>query len=175
MANINGTNGNDTRFGTPGNDVFHLKGGNDKGFGGGGSDRMYGENGNDTLNGESGNDFLFGGAGKDVLKGSFGNDELTGGGGGDKFGFQLNNSTLAQYDTIWDFARGQGDKIQLGNLKTQLFDYLDDNNDGELSAPDVNVFDDGDGLELDFSGYFGKSIYLNVEHVSNLQLSDFIV
>ena len=93
----------------------------------------------------------------------------------EKFGFELGNSTLAQYDRIWDFSRGQGDKIQLGNLKSQLFDYLDDNNDGELSAPDVNVFDDGDGLELDFSGYFGKSIYLNVEHVSNLQLSDFIV
>lgn len=175
MANINGTNGNDTKYGTAGNDVFHLKGGNDKGFGGGGSDRMYGENGNDTLNGESGDDFLFGGAGEDVLKGSFGNDELTGGGGGDKFGFELSNSTLAQYDTIWDFNRGQGDKIQLGNLKNQLFDHLDDNNDGVLDIDDDNVYDDGDGLELNFSDYFGKSIYLNVEHVSELQLSDFIV
>jgi Ca2+-binding RTX toxin-like protein len=174
MANINGTGGNDTRYGTAGNDVFHLKGGNDKGFGGGGSDTMYGEDGNDTLNGESGNDFLFGGKGKDNLKGSFGNDQYTGGAGADRFGFELNNTTLAQYDTIWDFKRGQGDKIEIGNLKAQLFDHLDDNNDGALNAADNNVFDDGDGLELDFSGYFGKAIYLNVEHVTELQASDFI-
>jgi Ca2+-binding RTX toxin-like protein len=174
MALINGTNGNDTRFGTAGADTFVLKAGNDQGFGGGGSDTMFGEDGNDTLNGESGNDFLFGGKGKDILRGSFGNDELTGGAGGDKFGFQVSFSTLAQEDTITDFNRNQGDKIQLGNLKNQLFDYLDDSNDGVLSAPDNNIFDNGVSLELDFTGFFGKSIILNVDGVTELQLSDFI-
>ena len=175
MALINGTNGNDVQFGTGAADTFVLKKGNDQGFGGGGNDTMFGEDGNDTLNGESGNDFLFGGKGKDILRGSFGNDEMTGGAGGDKFGFQVNFNTLAQEDTITDFTRSQGDKIQLGNLKNQLFDFLDDSNDGVLSAPDANVFDNGASLELNFTGFFGVNILLNVDGVSELQLSDFTV
>ena len=175
MATINGTNGNDTRFGTAGNDVFNLLRGNDRGFGGGGNDQMNGGDGNDQLNSEAGNDVLNGGNGRDILRGSFGDDVLIGGAGADKFGFQLSENTLAQEDTIKDFKRGQGDKIQLGQFKNELFDYLDDSNDGVLNDDDDNVLADGGNLELNFTGLFEKSVILNVENVGELNLSDFIV
>ena len=82
-------------------------------------------------------------------------------------------NTAAQTDTIKDF--GQNDKIQLGGFKNALYDHLDDNDDGVLDVYDDNVFDYGVGLELDFSGYFGRSIYLNVEQVNELTFSDFII
>ena len=179
---LNGTNANDVILGRGGDDKVFAKAGddtvygqagNDKLAGGSGDDAMYGNAGDDVLNGEAGDDSLYGGGGRDILRGSFGDDTLYGGGGNDTFGFELNFSTAAQTDTIEDF--GGNDKIQLGGFKNALYDHLDDNDDGVLDIDDDNVFDDGNGLELDFSGYFGRSIYLNVEQVNELTFSDFIV
>jgi Ca2+-binding RTX toxin-like protein len=203
MATFNGTDGDDLRIGTNGADKFVLKKGDDTGFGRGGNDLMFGdadddllgEGGNDTLNGgsgndpldggagpdklngEAGNDTLIGGTGNDVLRGSFGSDTLTGGGGKDTFGFQLNFTTLAQDDRITDFNRGQGDKIQLGSLKNDLFDFADDNDDGTISDLDNNVgsANGGAGVFIFFDGFFGKPIGLIVENEDELNLSDFVV
>ena len=185
MANIIGTQNSDFRIGTGGADTFSLLNGNDTGFGrgcndtmfgGGGNDALYGEAGNDTLNGEAGNDYLSGGGGRDTLRGGdSGNDRMNGGAGGDRFGFVVNFGTSSQYDTIEDFSRGQGDKIQLGALKNYLYDVLDDNNDGVLNVFDDNVFDDGGGLELNFTDALGSSTFLYVENATQLVFSDFIV
>ncbi|MCZ8192675.1 MAG: calcium-binding protein [Microcystis sp. LE19-338.1B] len=80
---------------------------------------LNGNSGNNVLNGGAGNDKLFGGAGNDsinggdgvdTLIGGDGNDTLTGGAGADKFRF---NSLSEKVDTIQDFFRTQGDKIEV--------------------------------------------------------------
>jgi Ca2+-binding RTX toxin-like protein len=160
-------------YGNSSPNVIYGSNGNDRILGRGGNDTLYGEGGNDVVNGEAGDDDLYGGAGKDTLRGSFGNDELWGGSGNDKFGFITSFNSTDQTDWIWDFHNG--DKIQLGNYRTQIFDHLDDNNDGALDISDNNVTDFGTHLELNLGAYFGKSIYLNVADVDEMNFSDFIV
>jgi len=92
MAIINGTAGNDVRFGTALADTFNLFAGNDIGYGragndimngGDGNDRLYGEDGNDRLYGQNGNDFLSGGNGNDYIDGGTGTNTAYGGTGND--------------------------------------------------------------------------------------------
>lgn len=73
-----------------------------------------GAGGDDTIIGGDGADTLYGNDGNDVLDGASGADQLTGGGGADTFRFTDDFfSRAAQTDTITDFARMQGDKIDL--------------------------------------------------------------
>lgn len=74
-----------------------------------GADVLTGDNGNDKLFGLGGNDKLGGGAGNDLLYGGAGNDVLTGGAGKDVFVFETASGGI---DTIADFNRTEGDKIQ---------------------------------------------------------------
>ncbi|QYX34223.1 hypothetical protein K2F26_14930 [Sphaerospermopsis torques-reginae ITEP-024] len=63
-----------------------------------------------TLTGDPTNNILVGGSGNDTFLGLGGNDILTGGLGADKFRF---NSPSEGMDTIMDFSKAQGDKIEL--------------------------------------------------------------
>ncbi|MDB9455318.1 glycosyl hydrolase family 18 protein [Dolichospermum circinale CS-541/06] len=63
-----------------------------------------------TLTGDATNNNLVGGSGNDTFLGLGGNDTLTGGLGADKFRF---NSPSEGMDTITDFSKAQGDKIEL--------------------------------------------------------------
>jgi Ca2+-binding RTX toxin-like protein len=93
---------------TSGNDVITGKESNDK---------LLGLAGNDTLDGASGDDVLNGGAGNDILIGGAGRDKLTGGVGADTFKFASSNeSTFWNMDTITDFKKSQGDKIDLSAI-----------------------------------------------------------
>ena len=78
------------------------------------NDVFEGQGGNDTFTGGAGNDFLLGNGGDDVLVGGTGNDILAGGTGADKFVFNEARSG-AGVDTIQDFNRLQGDKIEIGS------------------------------------------------------------
>lgn len=69
IANITGSNGNNTLNGGAGNDTLNGMGGNDTLNGFGGNDYLIGGAGNDILNGGAGNDILFGGLGNDTLDG----------------------------------------------------------------------------------------------------------
>ena len=69
-----------------------------------------GSTGTSGTSGTSGNDNLVGGSGNDNFLGLGGQDTLTGGLGADKFRF---NSPSERMDTITDFSRTQGDKIEL--------------------------------------------------------------
>ena len=63
-----------------------------------------------TLTGDATNNNLVGGSGNDTFLGLGGNDTLTGGLGADRFRF---NSPSHGMDTITDFSKAQGDKIEL--------------------------------------------------------------
>jgi hypothetical protein len=63
----------------------------------------------------SSNDTLVGTAGNDALQGGQGNDTLTGGASADAFKFEFN---VVGTDTITDFNKAQGDKLDLTGLLT---------------------------------------------------------
>ncbi|MBR0556581.1 calcium-binding protein [Ciceribacter sp. L1K23] len=125
--------------------------GNNTLSGAGGNDILRGSNGNDSLLGGSGNDRLEGGSGNDRLTGGAGSDKLYGGTGADRFVFtSLSDSTVSSSgrDTILDFSRSQGDKIDLSAIDAstkssgnQAFSFI-----GEKSA---------------FSGAAGELRYVN--------------
>ena len=115
-----------TKGSTAGNDILTGTASND---------RVSGLAGNDTLDGASGNDVLNGGVGNDVLMGGIGKDKLTGGAGADTFKFVLaNESTFWSMDTITDFKRAQGDKIDLSAIDS------DSNLVGDQGFKLVNAF-----------------------------------
>jgi Ca2+-binding RTX toxin-like protein len=77
-------------------------------IGGSKNDRLVGNDLANTLNGGNGNDTLTGGNGNDTLVGGAGKDLLSGGAGTDKFTFTaLNQSLLASYDVITNYAAGE--------------------------------------------------------------------
>lgn len=82
-------------------------------------DKATGHAGNDILSGAAGNDVIDGSAGNDRLAGGAGADDLTGGTGIDVFVFAaVGDSTVALTgrDTIFDFAQGQRDRIDLSGI-----------------------------------------------------------
>ncbi|MBR0556587.1 calcium-binding protein [Ciceribacter sp. L1K23] len=105
--------------GNSGNNTLNGYSGNDSLSGGAGNDSLYGGAGNDSLLGGSGNDRMKGGSGNDKLTGSSGADVLFGDSGADRFIFKsLSDSTVSSSgrDTIEDFSRSQGDKIDLSAI-----------------------------------------------------------
>lgn len=70
----------------------------------------------DTLTGNSGANAIDGGAGNDRITGGTGADLLTGGLGGDTFAYSTGDSTVAATDTITDFSRTAGDRIDLSAI-----------------------------------------------------------
>lgn len=136
---LTGTGFDDVLTGGAGNDVLAGGAGNDtasyadmsasvtvnltltkaQATGAGGSDTLTGiENliggaGNDVLTGNASVNRLEGGAGNDTFDGGAGADRLTGGAGSDTFLFTATSSTAAAADTITDFNRGEGDRIDL--------------------------------------------------------------
>jgi Ca2+-binding RTX toxin-like protein len=83
MAQIIGTESNDTLTGTDGDDVIEGRGGHDTIRGGLGNDTIYGGDGDDSLYGDGGNDRIEGGAGRNFMNGGAGDDVMIGGDGDD--------------------------------------------------------------------------------------------
>ena len=110
--------------------VVALGGGNLAISGHGGANRLVGNSGANQISGESGRDLLLGGAGADLLQGGNGTDtlrgeagndrliggehadRLEGGAGADKFVF----TRLSERDTVVDFDKAEGDRLQLDNV-----------------------------------------------------------
>ena len=76
-----------------------------------------GKDGADTLVGGDGSDTILGGAGNDLITGGAGTDRFAGGSGADRFIFKGGESNDAATDLIQDFARSQGDKIDLSGFR----------------------------------------------------------
>ena len=69
---LDGTNQSDTMIGLGGSDTLKASNGNDTLYGGAGDDTLYGENNDDTLYGGEGDDTLYGGNNNDTLDGGTG-------------------------------------------------------------------------------------------------------
>lgn len=80
--------------------------------------KLYGLDGADTVIGGDGNDLVFGGNGRDILDGGEGGaDTLNGGEGADIFRFIDGFFSGEQpADTIADFSRKQGDRIDVSGI-----------------------------------------------------------
>ncbi len=81
------------------------------------ANKLTGNAGNNELSGSNGSDVLTGGLGNDVLTGGLGTDTLTGGKGQDTFVYL---SPTEGKDTITDFNRAQGDKININRTGFKL-------------------------------------------------------
>ncbi|MCW1429819.1 calcium-binding protein [Novosphingobium sp. JCM 18896] len=120
--------GNDLKnffMGGAGDDTLDGGGNDDRIWANSGNDRIYGGAGNDDLDGYTGDDQIFGGAGRDYIRGSEGLDILTGGADADTFRFFAlsttyggfgDDSTLATINTITDFNRAEGDRIDIASF-----------------------------------------------------------
>jgi Ca2+-binding RTX toxin-like protein len=79
----------------------------------------YALRGNDTITGSNQSDVLLGGAGRDVITGRGGADRLSGGKGADRFVYNAvsdSKTGVKNRDTITDFNRSEGDKIDLSKI-----------------------------------------------------------
>lgn len=150
-TSISGTDGNDTLVGGRGNDFMYGYRGDDVLRGGAGDDSIQGHQGSDQLFGEDGRDTLYGGHNDDLLDGGAGNDALWAGTGADtqrgglgadtfNFGRSVDSTTrtsaevqavtldvddTAGVDTILDFNRSEGDRIDISRI-----DAFDQTRDG---------------------------------------------
>jgi Ca2+-binding RTX toxin-like protein len=135
MAIINGTAGNDIKYGTHAADTINGLAGDDTLYGGLGNDSILGGLGNDKLLGEGGDDYLNGSGASVNGRGTGEYDELVGGLGADTFslatdlfrlatGQKIGNAAYLDDDVlkitgskgfalIHDFNISQGDKVEL--------------------------------------------------------------
>ncbi|WP_429161442.1 beta strand repeat-containing protein, partial [Aeromonas media] len=137
MADISGTNKNDSLIGGTGADLID---------GGNGSDMLDGGSGSDTLLGGNGEDTLYGGLGDDTLSGGNGQDLVYGGSGNDVIGTSLVNSENGNdviYGDGWDDYRQQSraiagsDTIYGGNGSETIYG---DNGDGHASGGNDSIY-----------------------------------
>lgn len=174
---LNGSSGADAISGSREEDVLDGKAGSDTLKGGGGNDTLVGGSGNDLLYGDSGNDRLYGGTGI---------DGLTGGAGADRFIFKSETElgkARTGTDTIHDFSRKQGDKIDLTGIDAnkkfdgnQAFTFIETDKfhrtAGELryqaSGEDTYVYGDinGDG---------GADFVIKVKGIISFTKGDFLL
>ncbi|CAN5231104.1 hypothetical protein BH11PSE2_BH11PSE2_17290 [soil metagenome] len=82
-------------------------------------ENLTGSGFDDSLRGDANNNVIVGGMGSDKIYGDLGADSLYGGSGADTFvygGINASTVALAGRDTIFDFARAQGDHIDVSGL-----------------------------------------------------------
>jgi len=179
---ISGNSSNNYLWGSSGNDYLYGNAGNDYLSGGTGNDRMYGGTGDDTLTGSSGNDYLSGWSGNDTLVGGFGNDTLTGGSDADKFAFNFRSEGI---DTITDFSRVQGDKIQVsasgfgGGLNLGILrSYYFTTGSAASDTSDRFIYNSSTGglfFDVDGTGSSRQVQFATLSSGLNLTSNDFIV
>ena len=135
--------------------------------------------GNDTLVASAGNDTIWAMGGNDSIVGGPGGDALHGGAGADQFVFNaIGDFGTGSNDVIYDFAAGEGDKIDVQNVIAGQFAFIgggafSGNGDGELRTQDL-----GGGLnyvEGDADGNGVADFSLLVYASGNLSGLDFLL
>ena len=123
---------------------------------------------NNEITGNDGNNILSGGAGNDFLHGGAGADKQTGGVGSDTFDFDLLTDLG---DTITDFSKAAGDKLDI----SELLDFVN------YAGSDAGVFADGfvsftqagttTNLMFDADGTLGVAAATTLASVLNANLT----
>ncbi|MBB3979399.1 Ca2+-binding RTX toxin-like protein [Rhizobium azooxidifex] len=150
------------------------------------ADKLYGNGAANSLSGQAGNDRLSGAGGNDKLEGGAGHDDLYGGAGKDTFVFRSAKdlgTKKSATDTIFDFDRKDGDKIDLSGIDAstkaagnQAFTFIGSDawhkKAGELrfekAGPDTYVHGDTNGD--------GKSDFiLHLDDAIALKAGDFLL
>jgi len=172
MANLDGTNLDDTINGTPGSDRINGFGGNDTIAGNLGNDTIFGGDGDDILRGDlnqrspqvdiGGDDIIFGGEGNDRIGGKGGNDQLFGEAGDDQIWGDDGDDILRGgigNDTLTgdDFSGGSGSDIFVLALNEGT-DTIVDFQDGKdliglahgLSFSQLSITQDGKNTLIGF-------------------------
>ncbi len=159
------------KLGSYGVDTLNGSSGSDKLFGLGGNDVLDGKGGNDVLAGGAGNDTLKGGDGNDTLYGGIGTDTLWGGNGRDTFVF---DSVGTGVDTIQDFSKTQGDKLDL-HLILQGFDPLSDSISDFIHATKQGT--NSTMISVDIDGKGGSAHFVDVailNGVTDISINDLL-
>jgi hypothetical protein len=149
---VTGTSGNDPLYGNAYANVIGGGAGDDSLFGNGGDDTLYGGAGSDTLVGGTGNDLLVGGAGADWL---------FGGSGADRF---IIRAIAESSDTIIDFSKGAGDRLDLG----PLLGSLGLNGANPFAAGYVRTTQAGADVRVDVDANGGGDSYVPLARLQNL-------
>ncbi|MHC5755194.1 MAG: beta strand repeat-containing protein [Nostoc sp.] len=197
MANINGTNGNDTLYGTTSDDLINGLAGDDKLYGNRSYDILNGDAGDDYLNVNysSGNTTLNGGTGDDTLNAedSSGNNLLFGGDGNDTFLTSSLNNTGANTlnggngnDTFYSYSevRNYIDNLTTGGGGKDKFVYAISSEDtygiititdfsgiGKGSNPSVAVIAEVDTLQFTgFEQFTARNLQLT-QNGNNLEIA----
>ena len=175
---IQGTLGDDVKFGTEAAGTFLLLDGNDFGSGRGGNDTMFGGNGNDALDGGAGDDVLIGGGGNDAMFGRAGHDTFK------YLGIQDSGTGFLNRDTIQDFARGE-DLIDLSAIDAnvnasgnQAFNFIGGASFHHVAGEMRSFVSSQTGelvLAMDVNGDGKSDMNIEVEHVTSLSLADFLL
>lgn len=145
---------------------------------------LTGNVGANVLNGLDGNDVLRGMGGADRLRGSLGNDKLFGGAGPDTFLFDDFDRTNPSRDTIFDFSRAEGDRIDISGVDadttnsgtndafTFICDAVFHGVPGELRVihTAANTL-----VQLDCNGDGVADLAIRLSGVIDLQSSDFVL
>ena len=143
-------------------------------------------NGDDELHGGWGNDVLSGGGGDDLIHGNRGADTLTGGLGADTFVFDSKQEMLRSFgDTITDFNRYQGDKIDLSRIDPgtargdQAFTFIGEARFSHVEGQaQLRFSETGAGVyrvEGDWNGDLVADFAITVHSVADLVRSDFVL
>lgn len=172
MAEIFGSDGDDTLPGTSENDTITAGAGNDTLAGREGDDRLLGQAGDDFLFGEDGNDTLIGGAGVDDMFGGDGDDLLQGGAGNGLFNGGAGADTMigsSGWDTFYNVTAGdvidggEGgdtdlDRILVDNAVPEGGSYRVDRDADNRENGTIQLLD-ADGNDA------GQIVFTNIEKV----------
>ncbi|MGV0762923.1 calcium-binding protein, partial [Tistrella mobilis] len=161
-----------------GNDQFTGSAVTDLVDGGDGDDILKGGAGKDQLFGNSGNDTISGGNEADLLEGGIGADRLSGGTGADRFIYTgTGDSTTAASgrDTILDFSRAGGDKIDLSAFAGTFLFIGTSGFTGKAMQLHAVSATSGLLIEGDINGDRFADFAILVAGVGSLVASDFIL
>jgi serralysin len=147
-------------------------------------ERAIGGGGDDAIGGNAADNILRGGSGDDVLTGRTGYDRLFGDSGADLFVYRaVSNSTAGATDVIRDFARGEGDRIDLARIDA------DAGRDGDQAfafvgsaafsgaAGELRVVRDGSDVMVrgDTDGDGTADLIIRVADADGLRADDFLL
>lgn len=163
-----GLAGNDTFKGGAYGDWVSLYGGNDKLFGNGGRDYLKGGAGNDRIEGGAGGDHLYGESGKDTFIFKKLSDSTASGSG---------------RDTIYDFSKKQGDKIDLSAIDAnsiasgnQAFKFIGDGDfHGKAGELRFTKFKSDTYIQADVNGDKKADFGIHLDDSLSLSKGDFLL